>query len=98
VYYGLNIGRFINHGGLKEGLITLCQVCDREHGSTGYVNMEVQREFERCNVTYKRKMHSTLCVHAITSNHRKNITPWQLFLKEYGESDTRLVYVSITVL
>lgn len=65
VYDGRNIGRFINHGGLKEGLIKLCQVCDREHGSTGYVNMEVRREFERCcNVTYKQKMHSTLCVHA----------------------------------
>ena len=53
VYDGANVGRFVNQGGLPEGVKKLCQSLDRKTGSrglqSGYVNDEMDK---LCNVRY----------------------------------------------
>ena len=55
-YDGQNIGRFINQGGLKEGLKQMCLVSDRETGHTSFQSGSVNQEFDKhCNVRYYQR-------------------------------------------
>ena len=63
VYNGDDIGRFINQGGLLEGLEEMCRGCDRDSGRTSYTPHEVNQAIEQhCNVTYKPLRNSQLKV------------------------------------
>ncbi len=54
VFTGSEMGRFINQGGLLEGVKKLCIECDRGRGSTGFSAAPVNEEIRRhCNITYK---------------------------------------------
>lgn len=63
VYTGEETGRFVNQGGLMEGLEALCRACDRDQGMTGYAPGDVERELARhCSVRFERLRHSVLNV------------------------------------
>ena len=63
VFNGDETGRFINQGGLIEGLEAMCRACDRDSGVTSYVPTDVRREIARhCNVTYRLQRLTTLHV------------------------------------
>ena len=51
---GANLGRYINQGGLVEGLRALISSCDRTSGAGSFSPKEAEAVFARhCNVTYK---------------------------------------------
>ncbi len=53
-YDGQNIGRFINQGGLVEGLTNMCAQADRKRGNTAFRGKEENDEFLRhCNAFYR---------------------------------------------
>ena len=55
VYNGLNIGRFINQGGLNEGIKALVASCNREEGCDSYRPGVAENIFDQhCNVVYTR--------------------------------------------
>ena len=63
VFNGDKTGRFINQGGLIEGLEAMCRACDRDSGVTSYIPADVRREIARhCNVTYRLQRLTTLHV------------------------------------
>ena len=52
-YNGQNIGRFVNQGGLDNGMKTMACACDRAAGSTGFRSGAVQHALSsHCNVGY----------------------------------------------
>jgi len=54
VYDGQNIGRFVNQGGLSEGVKKLSQSLDRRTGSSGFQLGYIDGEMDKyCNVQYK---------------------------------------------
>lgn len=55
-YDGQNIGRFINQGGLKEGLMEMCLLSDKDSGQTSFHPKDVDDMFLRyCNVVYRQR-------------------------------------------
>jgi hypothetical protein len=53
---GQNIGRFINQGGLKEGLMEMCVQSDVDMGQRAFRRRYVEDVFaQHCNVKYSRK-------------------------------------------
>ena len=63
VFNGDETGRFINQGGLIEGLEAMCRACDRDSGATSYALADVRREIaQHCNVTYRLQRLTTLHV------------------------------------
>ena len=54
-YDGQNIGRYINQGGLPEGLTEMCLQSDVKTGHTSFSQKTVNETFaEHCNVVYKQ--------------------------------------------
>lgn len=54
-YDGQNIGRYINQGGLQEGLAEMCLQSDVKTGHTSFSQKTVNETFaEHCNVAYKQ--------------------------------------------
>ena len=52
-YDGQNIGRFINQGGLEEGLREMCLLSDKDAGQSSFHQRDVDGVFNRhCNVVY----------------------------------------------
>ena len=52
-YDGQNIGRFVNQGGLDDGMKAMACACDRAAGSTGFHSGAVQHALSsHCNVGY----------------------------------------------
>ena len=65
-FNGEEMGRFINQGGLLEGVRALCRACDRDSGVTCFSSGGVRDEILRhCNVAYKLERYSTLNVIAL---------------------------------
>ncbi len=55
-YDGQNIGRFINQGGLQEGLQEMCLKSNKDTGCQSFSPRDVKAVFERhCNVKYNRR-------------------------------------------
>ena len=52
-YNGKNIGRFINQGGLMEGIKEMCISCDKKKGGRGLCQRDIHRAMEKvCNTQY----------------------------------------------
>ncbi len=52
-YNGQNVGRFINQGGLREGLAKMCYRSDRTKGCVSFCPRDVEEVFrQHCNVQY----------------------------------------------
>ena len=65
-FNGEEMGRFINQGGLLEGVRALCRACDRASGMTSFASGGVRDVIlQHCNVTYKLERYSTLNVIAL---------------------------------
>ena len=78
-YDGQNIGRFINQGGLQEGLKEMCLLSDRETGQTFFQSGPVDAEFDRhCNVSYTQ-WGSELLVKAKSNLRPSRTRPTELF-------------------
>ena len=63
IYDGKNIGRFVNQGGLMEGIKEMCMCCDLRSGGKGIEPGRINTAMRaHCNVTYRLHQRSTLYV------------------------------------
>ena len=63
VYDGHNIGRFINQGGLLEGIQEMCLCCDKQQGGSGIQQGRIHKVMEeKCNTAYQISSGSKLSV------------------------------------
>ena len=63
VYDGQNIGRFINQGGLLEGIQEMCLCCDKQQGGSGIQQGRIHKVMEdKCNTAYQISSGSVLHV------------------------------------
>ncbi len=91
-YDGQNIGRFINQGGLVDGLKNMCALADTKTGKTSFRGKEVNDGFlKHCNAYY-RVSGRELQIRAIKDIKADATTPTELFAN-YGH-DYWVKYVS----
>ena len=63
VYTGEETGRFVNQGGLTEGLRELCRACNSQSGMQSYSAREVVNAITpHCNITYQNVRRSRLYI------------------------------------
>ena len=85
VFTGAEMGRFINQGGLLEGVRAMCRACDRVSGSTGFSPADVDRAIlPHCNVTYKLVRLST--VNVVSRNRIQSTSQPRELFSHYGIS------------
>lgn len=79
VYNGRNIGRFVNQGGLFEGIKQMCLSCDRKQGGEGIQQGQLHKAMvDKCNTAYHISSGMVLKVVALQRLQSSN-TPTELF-------------------
>ena len=82
VFTGEEMGRYINQGGLEEGLEELCRVCNRDTGAESFLPCAVKKMMaSHCNVKFK-SIKNTMFVCA--AEELRSTTDAQELLVDYG--------------
>ena len=91
VYDGRNIGRFINQGGLLEGIKAMCISCNKKLGGRGVFQGDIHRVMEeKCNTAYSMARERQLYVVALR-DLRSISTPTELLSNYFYTYWTRYV-------